>query len=158
MIGWAILGALVWSGMMGTFNLPNLVCGAALGAIIAGLHRRSIPAEPALRWDLPFRVLKALPFFLWELLTANLQMAREVFRPVDQLRPGIVRVPIEPCSETEKTAVGHWITLTPGTMTMDISEEGDALFIHAMVADDPNSIAEAIQAGPQKRIREVFRP
>jgi multicomponent Na+:H+ antiporter subunit E len=75
-------------------------------------------------------VFQYIPVFLWELLKSNLDVAYRVMHPRLPIKPGIVKVKTSLRSEVAVTLLANSITLTPGTMTVDIDKENSVLYIH----------------------------
>jgi len=93
-----------------------------------------------------------LAYFLWELVLANLKMARDVLMPVERLRPGVVAVPLDLKPDWQLTLLSLLITLTPGTRSLDVSTDRKVLFIHAMHVADPDALRREIKAGFERRV------
>jgi len=97
-------------------------------------------------------------YFFKELLVANLKMARYTLTPLSQLKPGILSIPIRPdMTDTEVTVLANMITLTPGTLSMDISADRTTLFVHFMHMDDPEAQRREIVEGFERRLLELTR-
>ncbi len=96
-----------------------------------------------------------LAFFLWELVLANLRVARDVLLPVGRLRPAIVAVPLDLKTDWQITLLAILITLTPGTLSLDVSTDRKVLFLHAMHVDDPEALRREIKSGFERRVRRL---
>jgi len=96
-----------------------------------------------------------LAYFVWELVLANLKVARDVLMPVKRLRPGIVAVPLDLKTDWQITLLSILITLTPGTLSLDVSTDRRVLFIHAMHVTDPEALRREIKSGFERRIRRL---
>lgn len=84
--------------------------------------------------------------FLQALIVANLQMVRVVlFRPVRDLAPGFVTYPIAGLSNLELVVLSHCVTLTPGTTSVEITDDRESLVIHALDAGDPEAVCASIK-------------
>lgn len=108
---------------------------------------------------LPFKLVYGIWFllyFLWELLLANLRMARDVIRPIDKLRPAIVAVPLDVTSDWEITLLSNLITLTPGTLGLDVSSDKKVLYVHVMDLEDVEQLRRDIKEGFERRIRRLM--
>lgn len=75
-------------------------------------------------------------FFLFELVVASVQVAKEAATPRHHMTPAIVRVPIRSRSDLEVTLLANLITLTPGTLTLEIAADHSALFVHGLYVSD----------------------
>ena len=169
MLLWNILLAVIWAMLTGDFHPRNLAAGFALGFVALYVSRhgtghapRYIPSFGALGGlgRTARRALHAVSFllyFLWELVLANLRVAWEVVTPGLHMRPGIVAIPLEARTNAEITLLANVITLTPGTMSVDVSTDRRVLYIHAMYVDDPDELRRSIKNGFERRLLEVLR-
>jgi len=90
----------------------------------------------ALRWlTLPLRLPRFTLFFLRELVRANLRVAREVLTPGFSMQAGVVAVPTRTRDDLETVLLANAITLTPGTLTLEVDPETRTLFVHALYAE-----------------------
>jgi multicomponent Na+:H+ antiporter subunit E len=106
-----------------------------------------------------WRIVLFAGFFLWELLLANLRVAYDVLTPPLHMRPGIVAIPLDVETDAEITLLANLITLTPGTLSLDISGDRKVLYIHAMYIDDGDieGVRRHIKRGFERRVMEVMR-
>ena len=154
---WNVLLALVWVGMSGDFSLATFVLGFALGFVVLFFARRVIGAPQYM-----FKIVKALELFvflLWELLLANLRVAYDVLTPGYQMRPGVIALPLDARTDVEITLLANLITLTPGTLSLDVSSDRRVLYIHVMYIDrgDLDDVRRKIKSGFERRVLEVLR-
>lgn len=149
-----LLLALAWAALVGQFDLPNLVFGFGLGYVMIFLARRRTTGE---RYAIQvLRIVRFVGYVLWEIVLANLNVARQVLlTPRDQLRPGIVGVPLDLTSDAQITMLANLITLTPGTLSLDISEDRRTLFVHAIDVSSPEAFRHSIKQGFERAVREV---
>jgi multicomponent Na+:H+ antiporter subunit E len=96
-------------------------------------------------------------FFIWELLVANLRVAYDVITPRHRMRPGVIAIPLDAHTDAEITILSNMITLTPGTLSLDVSADRKVLYIHAMYIDDIESTRLKIKNGFERRLLEVMR-
>lgn len=150
-----ILLALVWALANGRISLMNLMIGFILGYGVLWL------AQPLMR---PTRYFQRFPiavrftgFFLWQLLLSNLRVAYDVITPRLYMQPGIVAVPLDAETDQEITLLANLITLTPGTLSLDVSEDRRTLYVHAMFVDSPDRVRENIKNGFERRLLELIR-
>lgn len=78
-------------------------------------------------------------FFLYEVVLANLRVAFDVLTLQHFMRPGIVAIPLEARTDLEIALLANLISLTPGTLSLDVSSDRKFLFVHAMYLSDPGS-------------------
>jgi multicomponent Na+:H+ antiporter subunit E len=152
---WNLLLALLWGAMTGRTDAANLLLGFALGyAVLWWL-------KPLLG---PTQYFRKLPesirftfFFLRELIHSNFRVAWDVISPKSQRKPGIVAIPLDVRSDTEITFLANLITLTPGTLSLDVSDDRRVLYVHGMFVEDPQRMREQIKNGFERRVLELLR-
>lgn len=153
---WNIFLALIWVAITEQFTGPNLVIGFVLGYLILGFSRATLAAQsPYFRkvWQL----ISFLVYFLQEMLLANLRVAYDVITPTYYMRPAVVAIPLDAQTDVEITLLAMFITLTPGTLSLDVSTDRKVLYIHAMFAADPEALRQEIKEGFERRILELLR-
>lgn len=96
-------------------------------------------------------------YIIVELVIANIKMAYYTLSPLRKLRPGVLAVPLEELSDTELTILANLITLTPGTLSLDVAADKSILFIHFMHVQDPDAMRDEIKNGFERRLLEVTR-
>lgn len=97
-------------------------------------------------------------YVLVELVLANIKMAYYTLSPLGKLKPGVLAVPlVEDITDTELTILANLITLTPGTLSLDVSADRSILFIHFMHVTDPDQMRQEIKDGFERRLLEVTR-
>jgi multicomponent Na+:H+ antiporter subunit E len=156
---WNLFLMLVWAAMTNDFAPANLAVGFVFGyATLALLAARGIASA-----KYPRRVVKAITFSLFyirELLLSNLRMARDVLLNCPNLRPAIVAVPldVETDSEAELTLLANLISLTPGTLSLDLSPDRRFLYVHAMEipGDDLDCFRQNLKQELERRVLEVL--
>lgn len=149
-----ILLALAWAALTGHFTPLNVIVGFALGSAVLWPARRIVgPSNYFVK--LP-RVIRLVVFFFWELLLANLKVAIHVVSPLSRLTPGIVAVPLDLKSDAEIALLANMITLTPGTLSLDVSTDRRALYVHVIDLDNADQLRREIKNGLERRIQEVF--
>src|SRR5690606_901199 len=96
-------------------------------------------------------------YFLKEMLLANLRVAYDVITPTYYMRPAVVSIPLDARTDLEITLLAMCITLTPGTLSLDVSTDRRVLYIHAMFAEDPDALRHEIKNGFERRLLELLR-
>ncbi len=193
-----ILLAVTWGMATGTFTVPNLAFGFALGYLILRLSQRILGPSPYFA-----RVPQALLFvlrYLWDLVLANFRVAYDVLvpgawhipvaarggmgsarssaGPMDRGRPapavgglraplaaesyvcpGVVAIPLDARTDAEITMLANLITLTPGSVSLDLSDDRSVLYVHAMYIDggDVEAYRRSVKAGLERRVLELLR-
>jgi len=148
--------ALLWAGITGNFSGLNLLFGGVIGGAALFVLRYSIKGRGALRRA--GKIISLVVLFLWELLVSAVRVAVLVLRPdlKSVLKPAIVAVPLTVKSDAEITLLANLITLTPGTLSVDVSKDRSVLYVHALTLDDADALIADIANGFEKRIKEVF--
>jgi multicomponent Na+:H+ antiporter subunit E len=151
---WNILLALVWAAATGSFTEGNLVAGFLLGYLIL-LFSQPVIGESRY-FSKSRQILSFLGFFVWEVILSNFRMAYDVLNPA-HTRPGIIAVALEPQSDTEISVLATLITLTPGTLSLDVSPDRKTMYVHAMSVDDRDSLERKIKQDFERRVLELLR-
>jgi multicomponent Na+:H+ antiporter subunit E len=145
---------LVWGAISASFTPANLVLGFAAGALSLWLIRRELlPVTYPLR---PLRLLLLALLFFRELAVSATKVAILVLRSNMALKPGIFAYPLTVKSDFEITLLANLITLTPGTLSVDVSDDRKVLYVHALDCADPGALRQDIARGFERRIREAF--
>jgi multicomponent Na+:H+ antiporter subunit E len=120
----------VWLALVGTLNWQELLMGAVVAAIAAAFGWRyfSLVGFSHLSVKKLIYLIAYIPVFFWEMIKANLDVAYRVIHPRMPINPGIVLIKTNLKSDSGKLALANSITLTPGTLTMDV--KGDNLLVH----------------------------
>jgi multicomponent Na+:H+ antiporter subunit E len=149
---------LIWVIANGTLALDSLIAGLVISAAIALAFASFARVYSVIRWSpkVIFYYLLYLGVFLIELAKANLNVMRLVFSPRIEIQPGIVEIKTELKSPIGRLALANSITLTPGTLVVDIKD--DSLFIHwiNVSATDPVGATEEISARFEKYLKVVY--
>jgi multicomponent Na+:H+ antiporter subunit E len=153
---WNILLAVNWALLAGRFTLENLVSGYVLGFVLLWILRRAFSGTGYF-----VKVGKALGLFvafLWEMVRANLSVARTVlFKPRDGIRPAFLAIPLEARTDAEIALLANLITLTPGTLSLDVSADRSVLYIHTLDVEDIEALRTEIKRSLERRLLEVTR-
>ena len=150
-----ILLTFIWVAITGDFAFLNYVFGFILSFII--LYVITKGRGDAKYFKIIPKLIAFIFFFLWELLKANLQVAYDVVTPKFYMTPGIVRVPLEAETNLEITLLANLITLTPGTLSLDVSDDRKVLYVHALYLSDKQAFIDDIKNGFEKRLLEILR-
>lgn len=150
-----LLLALAWMALTGQFSAGNFAVGMALAFPILWLTQRG---KMTFSYLAKIRQIGGfVAFFLWELLKANLRVAHDVLTLRHHMRPGVVAVHLEQATDLEILILTTFITLTPGTLSLDVSTDKRTLYIHAMYVDDMTQFRDSIKQGYEKRVRELLQ-
>ncbi len=103
------------------------------------------------------RLLKLALLFLKELVVANVRVAATVlFRRTASLAPAIVAVPLDLHTDAGITIFANLVTLTPGTLSIDVSTDRSTLYVHALDVADPETFRRDLKQGLERAVREAF--
>ena len=150
-----ILLALSWGAVTGSFAAINLAFGFILGTGALYIIREQVGTQRYVRriWqivDLGF-------MFIYELVLSAIRVAGIVMRPRIELSPGIIAYPLTVDRDFEITMLANLITLTPGTLSVDVSEDRKHLYVHCIDVPDPQATIDDIRTGFERKILEAFR-
>lgn len=150
-----ILLMLIWVFLTGEYNFYNFFFGFVLSFLIIALIGSSVGQTKYVK--LVPRIISFIFFFNYELIKANLQVAYEVMTPGLRVSPGIIRVPLDVKTDFEISLLANLITLTPGTLSLDVSQDNKVLYVHSMYVTDKEEFIASIKNGFEKRILQIMR-
>lgn len=104
-----------------------------------------------------FRLALFILLYIFDLIKANLFIARDILSPTPKMKPGIIRIDMDARSDHEILALANLISMTPGTLTMDISPDRKSIYVHAMYLDDREKVISDIKEKLEKRILKITR-
>ena len=153
-----ILTFLFWMLLTLDLSLANLVAGA-VAALITSLLFAKYFFEKVVKFIQPLRyfwLVVYLFIFTWECIKANFDVAYRVLHPAMPIKPGIVKVKMDLKSDFARTMLANSITMTPGTITVDIID--DALYVHWIYvrSEDPEVYSQIIAGKFEKYIKKIF--
>ncbi|MFT6389235.1 MAG: multicomponent Na+:H+ antiporter subunit E [Cellvibrionaceae bacterium] len=152
---WDILLAAVWVLMTRSFEFLNYVFGFIIGYLVILLMSRSVSAVS----DYPRRLPRAIFFLLYfieELVKANLKVAIDIITPAFLGKPGVIGLELDAKTNLEITLVANVISLTPGTLSLDVSANKKILFVHAMYLTDEDTVRADLK-NLEQRLLKVMR-
>lgn len=152
---WNIALAAVWVLVVGDISLSSFLLGFVLGYAILWMTRRVL--NTAHYCERIPRLIEFAGFFLWELLWANVRVAYDVVTPTHHMRPGIIALPLDAETDLEITLLANLISLTPGTLSLDVSSDRKVLYVHHMYLHDLDVERERIKSGIERRLLRVIR-
>ena len=137
---WNLLLALLWMILTGSFTGPSFVVGFLFGYLCLALIERHVPVLDGYARKVPGAIMFVL-FFIWSVIKANARVAMDVATPTKlQIQPGVIGLPLQLDSSVGITILANFITLTPGTLSLDVSDDHNVLYIHAMYLDDEDAL------------------
>ncbi len=147
----------LWLLLTSTTNFQEVVAGAVLALLVAALGYKGFTRR-GLRIFSPWRLVHLLiylPVFFWEMIKANFDVAYRVVHPRMPIKPGIVAIKTELKSDIGKLFLANSITLTPGTLTLEV--EGEYLFIHWINVkdEDVERVSQLIGGRFEKHLKAI---
>lgn len=150
-----LLLTLVWCLLNNTISPGMVVFGLILGILVPILTAPYWPDRPVLRN--PVRLIAYVLIVIWDILVANVQVARIVlFKSNSAMRPNWVTIPLDLRTPEAIAILAGTITLTPGTVSSDLSDQGHVLLVHALDAPDPDAVRDQIKDRYERRLKEIF--
>ncbi len=152
--GLALTVFVVWLLITNAASLGLIVLGVVIALAVPPLTLAFWPTPP--RVVLSWRSLRFLAVFIADLLSANLRVARQVIGPVHRLSPAFVEVPLDLRDPFVITVLASVVSLTPGTVSIDVDRQRWMLLVHALDAPDPQALAREIKERYERPLREIF--
>lgn len=144
----------LWVLLVNNAGPGHWVTGLVLGLLIPRVTAAWWPDGPRLR---PGRALAYVALVAWDVIRANIAVTRVILTvPNARLRPAFVVVPLRLTVPEAITALMGTITLTPGTVSCDLSTDGRALLVHCLHAPDPDAVVAEIRDRYEARLLEIF--
>lgn len=149
-----LLLALTWSALTANFSFLNLLFGMVVGYVTLLLLRPVL--GDSRYFGKVWQIISFAGFFLVQLTKSNMRVAYDVLTPAYFMRPGIIGLKLESATDLEITVFANLISLTPGTLSLDISSDRKVLYIHAMYIDDLSELRAEIR-DLERRLLNVMR-
>lgn len=152
LVAWLVF---VWLELWGDVSVANVLSGLALGTVL-------VVAFPVRKPDAPtvVRPLRALVFGAWylvQLVQANATVAWTVIRPKGRVNEAIVAVPLQPSSDGLTALIANAVSLTPGTLSVEVWGDPPILYVHVLDLADPATTRAEVRA-IETRARAAFAP
>jgi multicomponent K+:H+ antiporter subunit E len=153
--GLSVLLAVMWVTMVNDVTAGTLFLGLVFALFVPIFTAPWWPGRPRLHFG---RALAYCALVVWDIVVANFQVAAIIlFKPTRNLRPLWLTIPLELVSPEAITVLAGTISLTPGTVSTDVSACGRFLLVHALDAADPDAEIARIKARYEARLKEIFR-
>jgi multicomponent Na+:H+ antiporter subunit E len=146
---------LIWVALTGAFTYVNMLIGFVISYFILWILSRN--SEDRRYFTIVFKIIGFFFFFLWEMLKANWQVAYEVMTSNLHMKPGIVKIELEAKTDLEITLLSNLISLTPGTLVIDVSDDRKVMYVHGMYLEDKAKFIESIKIGLEKPLLNIMR-
>ena len=146
--------AIGWASLIGSFSLVSLATGFVVGYAALWVAR---PLFGESTYFLRvYRVIRLAVLFLYELLVSSLRVAWDVVTPAHLSQPGIIAMPLDAKGDTEILLVASLISLTPGTLSLDVSPDRKTLYVHGMFVEDPEALKQELKQGMERSVIEAM--
>ncbi len=145
---------LLWLLLVNDFSFGHVLLGAFLGWVIPLVSQLFWINPPQIAK--PWQLCRFLLLVLFDIIVANLQVARLVLNPFTRPRPAFVEVPLELTDELALTMLASIICLTPGTVSADLSADRRTLLLHCLDIDDEAALVAQIKQRYERPLLEVF--
>lgn len=147
--------AVVWVMLVNTLTLNAVVFGLIVGTIVPLLTAAYWPNRPKL--SNPVRIVEFVLIVLWDIVRANITVASIIlFKRNADTRPAWVTVPLDLRTPEAITLLAGTVTMTPGTVSADLSSDGRSLLVHCLHAPDPAGVVDEIKTRYERRLKEIF--
>lgn len=151
----SVLLFLTWFGLVNQLKVGSAVMALILATAIPLLTAPWWPNRPRIR--APLALARYVMLVLWDILVANVQVAKIIlFMPNDRIQSRWIAIPIDLTSPEAITLLAGTITMTPGTVTADLSADGRVLLIHSLHAPDPDAVRDEIKSRYEARLKRIF--
>lgn len=150
-----LLLIVVWCLLNNAATLGTLVFGLILALLIPKATAAYWPNRPPM--PKPWLMITYGVLVLWDIIVANVEVAMIVlFKRNADMQPNWVMIPLDLRTPEAITILAGTITLTPGTISADLSSDGTALLVHALDAPDPDQVRDDIKHRYERRLKEIF--
>lgn len=150
-----VMLTLIWVALTGAFTYINLIIGFIISYFVLWVISRN--SEDKRYFTIAFKIIGFFFYFLYELLKANVQVAYEVGTFHFHMKPGIVKIELEAKTDLEITLLSNLISLTPGTLVIDVSDDRKVMYIHGMYLEDKEKFIQSIKDGMEKPLLNIMR-
>lgn len=146
--------ALAWGALTRSMTPLNILFGFVVGYLALWI---ASPLYHSRAYFTKIHAVLALAlFFLRELILSSVQVAWDVLTPRLRAQPGIIAVPLDLEDEGAVALLSALVSLTPGTLSLDVSMDERKLYVHAMFAGDEAAVCRSIKEGMERRVKAVF--
>lgn len=150
-----IVLAVIWASLWGSLTVWQLVVGFHVGFAALWIAQPLFGA-PSGYYLRAYRVVRLILFFLYDLIISSIRVAYDVLTPRDRSNPAVLEMPLDAKTDIEILLVTNLISLTPGTLSLDVTPDRQTLIVHAMFADDPDAVIADLKNGMERMVMEVF--
>ncbi|HLS96718.1 multicomponent Na+:H+ antiporter subunit E [Sphingobacterium allocomposti] len=145
----------IWVALTGSMYYTNFLFGFLLGFFVLWIMNRN-ETDQRYFYRVP-KIISFIFYFLYELIKANVQVAFDVVTPKYFFKPGIVKYPLNAKTDFEINLLTTMLSLTPGTLILDVSEDKKTIYIHVMYLTDAEKFVMQTKTGLERRLLAILR-
>ena len=149
-----LLLALAWMMLTGSFTATSLLSGLVFSYMALWIAFNRKADHSSFFWKVP-KVISFIGFFIYDLVKANLVVAWDVLTPTHLMKPGVIAFPLRAHTDAQITVLANLISVTPGTLSLDVSTDRKVLYIHAMYLQDEDKLRRELQ-DLESRVMELI--
>ncbi len=150
-----ILLALAWMFLTGNLEFINFIEGFIISFLILWISRYATSTSSYLN-KIP-KIIDFIFYFLYQLIVANIKVTVDIVTPRHRMKPAIIAVPLTIDRNYEIAMLANIVTLTPGTLTLDVSADNKTMYIHSMYVDNAEEFISELKNGFEKKLMEITR-
>lgn len=149
--------AFIWLALTMRFELVNFVFGFIIGFVVIWFVNRKHKSVKSYTLFVP-RLISFMVLFVREVIKGSLKIGYDILTPSHYMKPGIIAVPLDCKTDLEITTLANFITLTPGTTSLAVSEDKSILYVYNVyLHEDVQTNIDDIKNGLEKKLLEVMR-
>jgi multicomponent Na+:H+ antiporter subunit E len=141
--------------IMDQLTLSGFIAGFAIGYAALWISRPLY--GPTSYFVRVIKLVKLVGTFIWELVVSNFRVLWDVITPSHFSSPAVIGVPLDASSDFEIMVLANLVSLTPGTLSLDVSDDRSTLYVHVMFVDDVETARAQIKERIEKPLLEAFR-
>ncbi|MEM6738655.1 MAG: Na+/H+ antiporter subunit E [Pseudomonadota bacterium] len=150
-----LLLAFTWAAVTASFTLSGLAIGFVLGYVALWFTQPIFGQGPSPYFTRVTAAIRLLVYFFYELIKSSIDVAWDVLTPRSYAKPSMIEMPLDAKSDLEILLVTNLISLTPGTLSVDVSEDRSTLIVHAMFAENPEELVADLKNGMERMVMEA---
>ncbi len=144
----------VWLLLVNTVSVAQVLFGLLLAVVIPRFTSAFWPERPRVRQ--PLRLIRYLLLVIGDIVIANFHVAHLILFRSHRLRPAFIELPLELTDEFAITVLASTVSLTPGTVSADVSADRRTLLIHCLDAPDPDALCAEIKSRYEAPLKEIL--
>jgi multicomponent K+:H+ antiporter subunit E len=145
----------VWLLLAQTLDPAHILLAALLAVVVPRFTERLRPERPRIRR--PLVIARLAGAVLWDIVLSNIEVARRILGPESAITPRFVWVPLELTDPHAILSLAGIITMTPGTLSAELSPDRRHLLVHAFNVDDEAALVAQIKARYETPLKEIYQ-